>query len=222
MLGPLRHGTTADAVESALFAAICDGSLQPGAPLRLQQLASDLGVSMMPIREAVRRLAAMELVELLPNRGAWVRDVSMEDLGATYEARLILEPAAVRTGAARFGPEDEKRARSALESRARGLESGDLMETRHAHERFHFAIYEACGNPWVIRGILPMWRNAERYRIGALSRPEILAQRGREHEELLAAMLAHDGVKAERVLVQHIRGGLQMATSKFGESPAKS
>jgi len=215
MLQPVKHGTTADSVEAALFAAICDGTLPPGAPLRLQQLAGDLQVSMMPVREAVRRLATMELVDLQPNRGAWVRQLSADDLTATYEARLLLEPAAVRAGAQRFTEADAARARAALERRAAGIAAGELMETRNAHEEFHFAVYESCRNPWLARAILPPWRNAERYRIGALSDPAMLVQRGHEHEQLLAAMIAHDGTHAEEVMVQHINGGLAMARAKL-------
>jgi DNA-binding GntR family transcriptional regulator len=215
MLQPLKHGTAADSVEAALFAAICDGTLPPGAPLRLQHLADELRVSMMPVREAVRRLAAMELVDLQPNRGAWVRELSVDDMTATYEARLFLEPTAVRAGAEHFDDVDARRARAALDRRAAGIAAGELMETRNAHEEFHFALYEACRNPWFVRAILPPWRNAERYRIGALSDPEMLAQRGREHEEMLAAMIDHDGAAAERVLIAHITGGLAMARARL-------
>lgn len=221
MLQPVKHGTAADSVEAALFAAICDGTLPPGSPLRLQQLASDLRVSMMPVREAVRRLANMELVDLQPNRGAWVRELSSDDMMATYEARLLLEPTALRVGAPLFGETDATRARAALDRRVAALHAGQLMDTRNAHEEFHFALYESSRNPWLRSAILPAWRNAERYRIGALSDPEILERRGHEHEQMLAAMIEHDGARAEKVLVEHIRGGLAMARSKLeSTSPA--
>jgi DNA-binding GntR family transcriptional regulator len=210
MLQPVRHGTAADSVEAALFEAICDGTLPPGSPLRLQHLADELRVSMMPVREAVRRLAAMELVDLQPNRGAWVRELSVDDMTATYEARLLLEPVAVRTGAERFGDADAARARAALDRRAAGIAGGELMATRNAHEEFHFVLYEACGNPWFVRSILLPWRNAERYRIG------VPAERGRDHEKLLAAMIAHDGARAEKVLIKHINGELEMARTRLG------
>jgi len=214
VLQPVRHGTAADSVAAALFAAICDGTLPPGAPLRLQHLADELRVSMMPVREAVRRLAAMELVDLQPNRGAWVRELSVDDMTTTYEARLLLEPVAVRAGAERFAEADTARARAALERRAAGIAAGELMATRNAHEEFHFALYEACRNPWFVRSILPPWRNAERYRIGVPAGPE----RGREHEQLLAAMVAHDGARAEQVLIKHINGELEMARTKLAAS----
>lgn len=220
MLDPVERGTASDAATTALFEAICDGRIAAGSPLRLQELADQLGLSMMPIREAVRRLAAMDLVELRPHRGAWVRSMSLQDLRDTYATRFVLEGAAAREAAARFTEQDAKRARGALDERARSLAAGDRRAARDAHERFHFTIYEAAGNAWLVRSILPLWRNSERYRVESLRHPEIAGQRAAEHEEILAAVRRHDGQAAERSMVEHLRCSMRIVEQRLAEDSA--
>lgn len=217
MLDPVRHGTAAEAATTALFEAICDGSIPPGTHLRLQELADQLGLSMMPVREAIRQLAAMDLVDLEPHKGARVRSMTLEDLGDTYQTRFLLEGAAVRNAATRFTTEDERVARAALEDRARYLESGEHRLARDAHERFHFTLYEASGNAWLVRSILPLWRNSERYRLESFRHPEMAVQRAREHEEILAAVVAGDGQLAEKRLVQHLTSSMEIVTESLEE-----
>src|SRR3954453_21421633 len=90
-LTPPSRKTAADEAERALFQGITSGAITPGAPLRLQDLANQLDMSMMPIREAIRRLQALGLVEVVPHKGAWVRPLTHDDLRDTYFTRLHLE-----------------------------------------------------------------------------------------------------------------------------------
>ena len=112
-LPPVAHVTAADGATSALFSANVDGTLAPGSHLRLNELAEQFGLSMMPVREALRRLEHLGLVLVEPHRGAFVREMTLEDLTATYETRFLLEgeaaylaamgvPESVGMGAVRF------------------------------------------------------------------------------------------------------------------------
>lgn len=221
MLERLERGTASDAATTALFEAICDGRIAAGAPLRLQELSNQLGLSMMPIREAIRRLAAMDLVELQPHKGAWVRTMSLQDLRETYETRFVLEGAATRAAADHFTEHDAAVARRALDERADSLAAGDRRASRDAHERFHFTIYEAAGNAWLVRSIVPVWRNSERYRVESLRHPEIADKRAAEHEEILAAVRRHDGDAAERSLVEHLRSSMKIVEARLDEDSAE-
>ncbi|MGH3041847.1 MAG: GntR family transcriptional regulator, partial [Gaiellaceae bacterium] len=82
-----RHQTMAEAAVADLQEAILAGELAPGAPLRLEELARSLGMSISPVREAVRRLEALGLAVHAPHRGAWVSELAIEDLHDTYEVR---------------------------------------------------------------------------------------------------------------------------------------
>lgn len=220
-LEPLARATAAESATSALFAAIVDGTIAPGAHLRLQDLAAQFGLSMMPVREAVRRLAALGLVEIVPHKGAFVRAMTLEDVVATYETRFLLEGSAARRAAARFTSADAEVARRALDERIQYLDLGDTEHARDAHERFHFAIYDAADNPWLNRSIMPPWRNSERYRIESMRHPELTEQRTREHEEILAAVIAGDEDLAEEKMVLHLRSSMDLIVSAFGTDPPR-
>src|SRR5947209_20422967 len=96
------HRTLAEKAYDTLHMAIVMGRLRPGARLPIEELAEYLQMSPMPIREAVRRLDAVGLVENVPHRGARVRELSVTDLAEVYEARLALEIPAIRRAAQRF------------------------------------------------------------------------------------------------------------------------
>src|ERR1700761_7901835 len=96
------HRTLAEKAYETLHTAILTGQLRPGARLPIEDLAGHLEMSPMPIREAVRRLDAVGLVENVPHRGARVTELSVADLAEVYEVRLALEVPAMRRAAERF------------------------------------------------------------------------------------------------------------------------
>lgn len=216
MLERAEIESAGDVATQALLDAIVDGRIPPGAPLRLKDLSEQLGMSMMPIREAIRRLAALDLVVLEPRRVARVRELSLADLEDTYFARLQLEGAAVQEAAANFTADDAERAREALEAWATAQEAGDVVAARDAHERFHFACYEASGRGWLVRSILPAWRNSERYRIEFADPARAARERATEHRDLLAALEAHEADRAVRLLAHHLGTSVTMAAESLG------
>lgn len=219
---PLR-ATAGDQAEAALFDAIMAGRISPGAPLRLQELASQLGMSIMPVREALRRLEGLGLVEIVAHKGAWVRPLTLVDLHDTYFTRLNLECLAIGAAADRFTPADAAEARVALDEHVAARRRGDQVGARNAHERFHFALYRACGSDWLVRSIQPAWRNSERYRVESMRNPEHVARRAREHVEMLAALEAHDAAAAVTLLASHLRSSVELVAqglaSEDGEQP---
>lgn len=202
--------TAGDQAESAVFDAIMDGTIPPGSPLRLQELASQLGMSIMPVREALRRLEGLGLVEIVAHKGAWVRPLTLEDLYDTYFTRINLECLAMRTAATRFTAEDAAIARQALAEHLDAGARGDRVTARDAHERFHFAMYRASGSEWLVRSIGPAWRNSERYRVESMRHPEHVAKRAREHEQMVEALEARDADAAERLLIAHLRSTIDL------------
>jgi DNA-binding GntR family transcriptional regulator len=209
-LVPPSRMTAGDQAEAALFEAIMEGKIPPGAPLRLQQLATELGMSIMPVRDAVRRLEALGLVDIVAHKGAWVRALTIEDLYDTYFTRVNLECLAVMTAAPRFGADDAREAREALAQYMAARGRGDQIAARNANEAFHFALYRACGSDWLVRSITPAWRNSERYRVESMRDAEHQAARAAEHEPMLEALEAHDGRQAAALLAQHLRSSAEL------------
>ena len=153
----MRSGiaTLADAATAELRERILSGELESGAPLRLEELARSLGTSISPVREAVRKLEALGLAVHVAHRGSRVKELDVDDLRDTYEARLALEPVAVARAAGRITPDEVERAQAALESYTLCRERGDRPAARDAHDAFHFTLYTASGSDWLVRLIRP-------------------------------------------------------------------
>lgn len=196
--------TTLEQAYNAILDAILDGSIPAGAPLRLQELSVTYGMSMMPIREALRQLEAIGVVETTPRKGARVREISSDDLIDTYRTRIMLEGALCRRAAENFDESDESTAVAALERQRLALKDGDVVEARLAHRDFHYAIYRAAGSEWLLRSIEPTWHNSERYRIVSEHEGDQLTLRKKEHQEMLQACVAHEPDKARLALRTHL------------------
>jgi DNA-binding GntR family transcriptional regulator len=210
--GASRHPTMAEAALERLREAIILGELTPGTPLRLEDLGRSLGMSISPIREAVRRLEALGLAEHVPHHGAKVVALDIEELRELFSIRLALEAMAVRRASELFDGEDEQAARSHLAALDEARRAGDARTAVRAHTAFHFTLYEAARSTWLLRLIRPAWDSCERYR------PVLLEEKGdlqRRHAaldaDLLEACIAHDPDRAGTALRDH----LELATAIF-------
>lgn len=202
-----------DAVE-ILREEIVTGRLAPGSPLRLKALSERLGMSMMPVRGALLTLESLGLVVQDPRRGARVNNFSLDDLYDTYEARLALEVLAVERAAARFTPEDEAKAREALA--AHTAAAFNTTASREAHTSLHFAIYEAARSPWLIKLIMPLWVNSERYRIVSIPHRGDRESRRLEHERIIDACSRRNPTVAARELTTHLATTANLVAHELG------
>jgi DNA-binding GntR family transcriptional regulator len=211
------HRTLAEKAYETLHAAIITGALRPGARLPIEELAEHLDMSPMPIREAVRRLDAVGLVDNVPHRGARVTELSVTDLAEVYEVRLALETLAMRRAAARFTDVRAEHARYCLGELER-MADDNSQATSGAHADFHFAFYDAAESAWLLRLIRPAWQVSERY---ALEWPQVRQLEGRaaEHRELLAACEAHNPDRGADALRNHLATTANSLAEAMGGGP---
>jgi DNA-binding GntR family transcriptional regulator len=205
----------AEAALAELQDSILSGELPPGSPLRLEDLAARLGMSISPVREAVRRLESLGLAVHVPHRGARVSELALDDLRDTYEVRLVLEPLAVRRAAERFTDADATTAQAQLDVYTEAHARGDLRAAREAHAGFHFALYRAAGSEWLLRLIRPAWENCERYRAISLQRRSA-AQVEREHVRILDACRRHRPDSAADELARHLSATANLVARQMG------
>jgi DNA-binding GntR family transcriptional regulator len=181
------------------------GELEPGAPLRLDELARSLGMSISPIREAVRQLEALGLAVHVPHQGAKVVALDVEELRDLFSIRLGLESEAVRRAAARFTDEDAAAAAQQLAAADEARAADDVRAALRAHTDFHFALYAASGSQWLVRLIRPAWDSSERFRPVLFSADGDLQKRHRVFDdELLRACVAHEPDAAVAALYGHL------------------
>jgi DNA-binding GntR family transcriptional regulator len=182
--------------------AILTGDYLPGAPLRLQELAAQNGVSMIPVREALRLLEAEGFVDAIPNRGARVAPLSVADLRDVYRTRIVLETEALRQSIPLITPPQIAKARRLNARLVR-----QMAQRGHApyddHRAFHFTLYEPSGSRWLLRMIGIVWDHTERYR--RQGAPLVTAElAGAEHEQIVVAVERGEREAAVRALVGHL------------------
>ena len=204
----------AEAAVADLQEAILAGDLAPGAPLRLEELARSLGMSISPVREAVRQLESLGLAVHVPHRGARVSELAIEDLRDTYEVRLALETLAVRRAAERFEEADGATSAEHLEHWTEAHKRGDSVEARREHAASLQPV-RASGSDWLVRLIRP---SGEQRALRALSLPKRGTPRRRrqEHEAILDACVRNDPDEAEEQLRLHLALTANLVAGRMG------
>ena len=201
----------------AIRERITSGSLPRGARVHQEDLAEELGVSRTPVREALRRLAAEGLVEMRTNRGARVADIDQGGMRGAYDARLVVEPGAARLAAARRLAEPLARMRAAVAAQRRSLRS--VERSFEANREFHLALVAASGNDYLLQLVERLWVA----RIGAtiyerqVETQERMALDVREHEQILEAIEAGDGRRAESLTRRHLADAMKRSMDILGE-----
>jgi DNA-binding GntR family transcriptional regulator len=204
---------TAEALAAAeLRAMIVRGELAPGAKVHQGEAARSLGVSVVPVREALKTLAGEGIVTYSPQRGYFVSELPAERRAELYEVRELVEGEAERLGVPALGTEQRETMRAQLRRQDRAVAERDAVEMIAANRVFHFAIFERCGNPWLVRFVAALWDGLDPYRVLAYRRmwlepseDELPAEILAEHEAILTALEGGEGEPALRLLGEHRR-----------------
>lgn len=186
-----------------LLGAIRSGQLAGGTHIAAETVAQALGVSRMPVREALRQLASEGFVTLRSNRGAVVTPLGAAEISELYEMRAVLEGLAMRSVAERIDAPGLAEAEIALERLSRSLPDVDWFV--QAHDQFHDALGRYCHRPRVINEIRRIRSTTEPYlRITLRMSPTAISNTVREHQEVLDAIRSGDPDIAERAMRKHI------------------
>lgn len=198
----IDRSSTTDRVAGALRDMLFAGELTPGEPLREVGLAEGFSVARSTVREALQVLTAEGLVTRFPHRGVVVAELSPHDIEEIFEARLVLESAGVRAGAAGA---DLTPVTSALATYAEAAQADDQVVATHAHLEFHTSLVALLGNTRlvasadVLTGDLRLaLASVERARRNARSQVA-------DHRRLLTLMRAGDEAGALAELEDHLR-----------------
>ncbi|GAA4431388.1 GntR family transcriptional regulator [Georgenia halophila] len=196
--------TSASTVRDLLEHEIVTGGFTPGQRLDEAQLASRFGVSRTPIREALTQLAAIELVEVRPHRGTFVKVTSVPEMLAMFEVMGELEAVCARLAARRRTEAQLKELEQAYTACERSLHSGSADEYYYSNEEFHRLIYEASGNAYLTQMTTSMQLRLKPFRRLQLRVAGRMQSSLEEHEQILAALRTHDVEEVERLIKGHI------------------
>jgi DNA-binding GntR family transcriptional regulator len=188
----------ADRAYLAIRALIVSLELPPGAVIDERNLMQRLGLGRTPVREALRRLAQEQLVEVFPRRGMFVTNVDVRDLARISEVRLALEPEAARLAAERATDEE----RDALADLSDRIKRGaDLMGL---DERIHRAVYAASHNHLLEKTLSEYYVLALRIWTIALDRAQDLEDAVESHRDLIQAIVVGNGDRAAETMRAHV------------------
>ena len=156
----------ADQVYEALRTAILTGKLAGGSPLRVRDVAEMVGTSVMPVREAIRRLEETGLAQrVAAHRGAVVREFTVGELIHIYEVRAILEIEAARLGAPNVTDADIERMEAALSRMQTAVSERRVSEALDDDEDLLRTLYSAGGNPVLVSNIENLWLRCRPYKV---------------------------------------------------------
>jgi DNA-binding GntR family transcriptional regulator len=200
--GRLLRKTAVELVEDELRARIMSGALAPGSALRQEALSEELGVSRIPLREAIRLLSFEGLVDLIPHKGAYVTLISKDDVRELFDLRLRLEPWLFKEACLRISEADLDRAVLLAGS----MNSADADAWGGLNWALHELLYSAAERPMALNIIRTLHEKTERYlRFQVLNAP-IRQQAHDEHLALIALCRNRQAEAAQQALEQHIAG----------------
>ena len=199
---PMR--SLVDEAASALRASILSGEIPAGARIRIRELESRLGISRIPIREALRRLEAERLVKTTPHRAAVAAPLSLTELWDVYDVREALEIRAAKRSVGRLTPEQLEAANEARIEAAAAIHEGDRTRFFEANHRFHRLLREPGSNPTTEHIIQQLLQTADRYTNLALDVAEVANIAGIQHQRIYDAYIARDWLTVKKETLAHL------------------
>ncbi len=179
--------------------------MPPGSVVEEGRLRDELEIGRTPIREALQRLSWENLVRSVPHRGTFVTDVNITDLARITEVRVVLEGHAARLAAERGTATDQEAIGDLLE-RLDQVELTNQRELMRLDQAIHRHIYRAARNSFLETTLERYFNLSLRLWYLVLDRGVRLREAVEEHVELLRAVLAGDGRRAEEVMQRHVIG----------------
>jgi DNA-binding GntR family transcriptional regulator len=204
MTADSRKFKLADEAYTRLKRNILASRLQPGIQWLLPEIALRLGMSRTPVHEALLRLEADGLVELIPRRGVRVVPIATEDMREVYEILTALEPeAAALIAERRVDPGSLEELESSTRDMERALQHEDLDSWAQADDRFHRKLMELANNRRMSEFVSRLFDQTHRVRLFTLRLRNPPWQSTRDHEEILHHIMAGDPVAARRTFRAH-------------------
>lgn len=204
------HKPLKEEIYDTLHRQIIAGKYATGEWLRQEEIASQMGVSMTPVREALDLLVAKGIAERVPYRGVRVREMTAKDIVEAYGMRLLLEAMVAREAALNITPEQIDRLQSVMDEMDRHVELNEMPQERQLSREFHALIAESSGNNLLVQlyaivsNAFPDWLLYE----ALFRKPELLegsvTQTHDEHSAIMNALKKRDPDLAVKASLEHV------------------
>lgn len=194
---------TVDEIVERILSAILEHRLMPGTKLGEDRLATIFGTSRAKVREVLARLAHEQVVELVPQRGAFVAKPTIEQAHDVFEARRLIEPGVLRRLIATIDDVKLQRLRRQLDDEIDARTRGDKPAIVRLSGEFHVLLAELAGNSSLLRAMREL-SMLTCLTISLYDAPTATSCREDEHEEIVAAVKTGDARQAEKLMLHHL------------------
>lgn len=202
--------TKTEMIYSTIREAIVSGELKPGEKIVLSKVASDLGVSTIPVREAIKQLATEGLIDLSAHSEAAVSRLSEKDFRELSDVRVLLEAHATQLAAECATPEFLANLKQQLEEMKECVDHADYKRYGILNLNFHQTIYAFCGNEQLHKLIDSITVRTDRARAIFQYDQQRLKESFSEHRELIEAMVAGQPERAAEIVSKQARKSLKL------------
>ncbi len=203
---PVEPASVVEQVTKEIRRSILSGSLKPGQQFSLREISAQLGISFIPVREALRELESQGLVITRPGKSACVAPLSQEDLHGIYRLRRQVEPEIASRACKLLDESDYARIGRCLEMF--GKEDLGIDDVYEAHHQFHLELLRPAATTWDLRVLQGLWHAAERYiRLAFLqldTEPHEHHRRQYAHAALLETFRLGDPDRVSLAVLHHL------------------
>jgi DNA-binding GntR family transcriptional regulator len=199
----LQRENAHDEIYEKIYAAILEHRLHPGTKLVEERLAEIFGVSRARIREVLARLAHEQIVELIPQRGAYVAKPTIEQARDVFEARRLIEPAVLRRLVETLTPEKLTRLRLHQELEVDARRRDDKRAVIRLSGEFHSLAADLAGNSALARSMREL-SVLTCLMIFLYDAPTTTSCRADEHSQIIDAIAKRDTARAEKLMLEHL------------------
>lgn len=199
----LQRENTHDEIYEKIYVAILEHRLHPGTKLAEERLADIFGVSRARVREVLARLAHEQIVELYPQRGAYVAKPTIEQARDVFEARRLIEPAVMRRLVETLTPEKLARLRMHQELELDARRRDDKRTVIRLSGEFHSLAADLAGNTALARSMREL-SVLTCLMIFLYDAPTSTSCRADEHSQIIDAIAKRDAPRAERLMLEHL------------------
>jgi len=192
-----------ETVYTTVSRALLAGRLTPGTPLRESALAEVFGISRERIRKILQRLGTNRLIELVPNRGAFVAAPSLEQAREIYEARRIVETGIVSHLAPTLAPAEAQRLERHLQRETEAVAAGDRAESVRLSAEFHTVLAAATGNHYLVQQMQELVSRTSML-VAAYESAGAAQCACDEHRDIFSALIRGDSAGAAKAMRSHL------------------
>ncbi|RLB71823.1 MAG: GntR family transcriptional regulator, partial [Deltaproteobacteria bacterium] len=208
------HRTLREKVAELLREAIIQQKIKPGERVTELEIASRYGLSRTPIREAFRQLESEGFLKIIPRKGAIVAELDAKDIKDFYEIKAVLEGYAARVAAERISDAEISQLERLNQKMKDYAAKIDVAGLTKVHNEFHNLILDICGNQKIILVVTNLVQQFLRFRF-FVSSSSSLSKMHADHDRIIAAFKARDGVLAEKHMIANAKLGEEVLMKEF-------